>query len=213
MRIWDLTHRITQSILVYPGTEPPRLIPANTLERDGFRETRLDFYSHTGTHMDAPAHMLGKGSYLEAMPAERFCGKAFVLDCTHIPAGGQISREILSENAARLAAVDFLILSTGWEAKWGREDYFGAFPTLSAAALKFCIECGVRGIGLDTMSLDAMDTQEYPNHHRFFAEDGLIVENLCGLGPIRNKTVQFIALPIKYKDADGAPVRAIAIEE
>lgn len=40
---------------VYPGTEPPLVEPANTYEKDGFKETRISMFSHTETHMDPPA--------------------------------------------------------------------------------------------------------------------------------------------------------------
>ena len=49
MKIIDLTQLITASMPVYPGTEPPHLTVANTYETDGFRETLLSFFSHTGT--------------------------------------------------------------------------------------------------------------------------------------------------------------------
>ena len=54
MKIIDLTHTISEDMPVYPGTEPPVLKPANTYEKDGFRETLLSLYSHTGTHVDPP---------------------------------------------------------------------------------------------------------------------------------------------------------------
>ena len=57
MLVHDLTHTITEDILVWPGTEQPKLSEGSTFERDGFRETRLEIFSHVGTHMDAPAHM------------------------------------------------------------------------------------------------------------------------------------------------------------
>ena len=61
MRCIDLTHLISREMPVYPGTEPPRLQPANTYDRDGFQETLLTMYSHTGTHMDPPAHLFAGG--------------------------------------------------------------------------------------------------------------------------------------------------------
>ena len=51
MKTIDLTQLITQAMPVYPGTEPPHLTVANTYETDGFRETLLSFFSHTGTHL------------------------------------------------------------------------------------------------------------------------------------------------------------------
>ena len=61
----DLTHSIHEHMPVYPGTEQPRIITGCSIEKDGFLEKKLTFYSHTGTHMDAPAHMLKDGKCLE----------------------------------------------------------------------------------------------------------------------------------------------------
>ena len=44
MKAIDLTHIITEDMPVYPGTEPPKLTPANSYEKDGFRETLLSLY-------------------------------------------------------------------------------------------------------------------------------------------------------------------------
>lgn len=52
MKVIDLTHTIRESMPVYPGTEPPSFTPANTYEKDGFKETRLAMFSHTGTHKE-----------------------------------------------------------------------------------------------------------------------------------------------------------------
>ena len=67
MTWYDLTHLITSAMPVYPGTEPPELLEATTLEREGFRETRLRLFSHTGTHMDAPSHMIAGAPSLDSM--------------------------------------------------------------------------------------------------------------------------------------------------
>ena len=78
--ILDLTHTITQEMPVYPGTPAPRLFPAARLDQHGYRETQISMVSHTGTHMDAPSHMLETGSTLDELPVSQFCGRAVVLD-------------------------------------------------------------------------------------------------------------------------------------
>ena len=57
MKVIDLTHTICQNMPVYPGTEPPTFEPANSYEKDGFKETKISMFTHTGTHMDPPAHL------------------------------------------------------------------------------------------------------------------------------------------------------------
>ena len=78
--ILDLTHTISPNMPVYPGTPAPRLFKASTLEQHGFRETQISMVSHTGTHMDAPWHMLPNGTTLDELPVSSFCGRAVVLD-------------------------------------------------------------------------------------------------------------------------------------
>ncbi len=81
MNVIELTHTIQGDMPVYPGTEQPVLTTACTIRDAGYRETILHMYSHTGTHMDAPAHMIELGRTLDAFPAETFVGPGFVLDC------------------------------------------------------------------------------------------------------------------------------------
>lgn len=96
MKIIDLTQLMTASMPVYPGTEPPHLTVANTYETDGFRETLLSFFSHTGTHMDAPFHLFGDRTKLNEMPAAQFVGKALVISCMQYGAGEEIGMEALA---------------------------------------------------------------------------------------------------------------------
>ena len=92
MTVHEVTHTITNTMPVYPGTEQPVLTTSCTIEKTGYRETLLHMYSHTGTHMDAPAHMIEGGKPLDAFPAEAFVGRGFVLDCR---GQGEISPELL----------------------------------------------------------------------------------------------------------------------
>ena len=68
MRVLDLTHTIAENMPVYPGTETPIFAGANTYEKDGFKETKLTMYTHTGTHMDPPAHLFADRATLDALP-------------------------------------------------------------------------------------------------------------------------------------------------
>ena len=84
MKILDLTLFFDEAMPVYPVTEPPKLSPSNSFEQHGFRETLLTKGSHTGTHMDAPAHMLRDGKTLEQFPADKYVGTAYELDCSDL---------------------------------------------------------------------------------------------------------------------------------
>ena len=163
MKILDLTHLIEEAMPVYPETEPPKLTPSNTFEQHGFRETLLTMGSHTGTHMDAPAHMLRDGKTLDQFPADKYIGTAYVLDCSDL-AGKEIPKARLQLHASEIEAADFLLFYTGWEKYWGSEQYFSPFPVLSLEAAEYLAAFPLKGVGTDAISIDPMDTADYPVH-------------------------------------------------
>lgn len=143
MRIIDLTHTIEETMPVYPGTEPPKLAVANTYEKDGFKETLLSVYSHTGTHIDPPAHLFPGRTTLDAFPAGQFVGRALVVDCRHLAPGEAITMKELQKYGEKVKQADFLLFCLGWDKRWGTEAYFGDYSryederTLQYACARF----------------------------------------------------------------------------
>ena len=212
MRILDLTHLIEETMPVYPETAPPKLMASNTFEQHGFRETLLTMGSHTGTHMDAPAHMLRDGKTLDQFSADKYIGTAYVLDCSDL-AGKEISKARLQLCAEKIEAADFLLFFTGWDKYWGSEEYFSPFPVLSLEAAEYLATFPLKGVGTDAISIDPMDTVDYPVHKLLLGAGFVNTENLCGLAPLVGKTFAYATLPLRFQYADGSPVRAIAMLE
>ena len=204
MKILDLTHLIEEAMPVYPETEPPKLTPSNTFEQHGFRETLLTMGSHTGTHMDAPAHMLRDGKTLDQFPADKYVGTAYVLDCSDL-AGKEIPKARLQLHASEIEAADFLLFYTGWEKYWGSEQYFSPFPVLSLEAAEYLAAFPLKGVGTDAISIDPMDTVDYPVHKILLGAGFVNTENLCNLASLVGKTFLYAALPLRFKNADGSP--------
>ena len=211
MTVIDLTHTIREDMPVYPGTEPPRLTTACTVSQCGYRETLLHMYSHTGTHMDAPRHILPDGCGLDQLPPSQFCGRAAVIDVSHFAPGSCITAEFLRSQNGYLRCAEYALLYTGWEKKWGTEAFLSEeFPVLDEEAARYLVSCGLKGVGTDAISVDPLSSDVYPAHHVLLGGGLVIVENLCLKKLLGRTDVMFFALPIKYAGADGAPVRAIA---
>ncbi len=205
----DMTHTITPEIPIYPGTPAPSLSPACTLTKDGFRETLLTLSSHTGTHMDAPAHLLRDGRTLDQMPMSQFSGRATVLDVSE--EGPVITEAFLRSNYEAIHCADFILFYTGWEDRWGTERFLeDAFPVPDEEAARYLVSRGLKGVGTDAISIDRMSDSRLPIHHILLKDSVLSIENLC-LKKVRGrKDFLFFALPLKFQDADGAPTRAFA---
>ena len=143
----DLTHRIAPRMPVYPGTEPPVLEQANTVEHNGFAETLLRMYSHTGTHIDAPGHMVSGAPFLDQLPVDRFVGPR--LRRRRVGREGRrIGAEALDAQRDLVAGCDFVLLHTGWSRYWGDDRYFAGVPGAVAAAAAWIIARGREGRGI-----------------------------------------------------------------
>lgn len=208
--IIDLTHTITPKIPVYPGSPAPSISPTETLLRDGYRETLIQIPSHTGTHMDAPAHLLQNGSTLDVLPPSQFCGHAATLDVSDLPEGGVITAEYLQERKEFFRSADFVLFYTGWEKRWGTDDYYGAFPVPDEDAAHYLVSCGLKGVGTDALSMDPLNETDLKTHKAFLEGGLVILENLCLRKVANRNDIMLFALPLKFLNADGAPVRAIA---
>ena len=208
MTAHELTHTIRNDMPVYPGTEQPRLTTACTIDQCGYRETLLHMFSHTGTHMDAPAHMLRDGTALDRYDAAKFAGPAVVADCRRQRA---ITLSLLQ--SYDLNGADFVLFCTGWDKRWGRADYYEAFPCLTQEAAAFVAELPLKGIGEDCISIDPCDSIDFPNHITLLGAGLVNTENLKNLGQLLGKSFLFAALPLKFENSDGCSCRAVAMVE
>jgi len=210
MRIIDLTHTITESMPVYPGTEKPVLNPSYTCEKDGFSETKMCMYSHTGTHIDAPSHLFASGKNLDEFDADQFIGKALVIDCTDFSNGSLVPLSHLNRYGNKVLLADFLLFHFGWDEKWGSSDYFENYPCISKELLDFIVNGNYKGIGLDVISLDPIADCELSGHRSILQNNRMInIENLCNLSVFGDELFCFACLPLKFRCSDGAPCRAI----
>lgn len=202
----ELTHKMEEEMPVYPGTERPVFDKSFTIEKNGFAETQVRMFSHTGTHMDAPAHMVLGGKTLDEYPVEHFIGDAYMLDLTNGVPG---IRE-LEADAALIEKSDFIIMKTGWSKKWGMESYFNDFPVLTEDLLDYLLQFDIRGFGVDAISVDPVSTTTFDNHMKMFAKECTIVENLKNLESIPQKNFKIIMLPLLTKNSDGFSARVVA---
>lgn len=212
MKIIDFTHMINKGMPLYPGTPGVQLEPIAELNEQGYRETDIHITSHTGTHVDAPFHLEDKGVTLDQIDPECFVGSGVVIDCTDCKAGELITMEHIAL-AEIPVHVEFLLFYTGWSRHWGNQSYFGQFPVLNQDVLNYVLGLNLKGIGVDTASIDPVDDASLVRHHKILQQNMIIYENLRGLEFVKGKSFTFCGLPLFYNNADGAPVRAIGILE
>ena len=214
MKVIDLTHFISEDMPVYPGTEPPILAPANTYEKDGFKETLMTMFTHTGTHMDPPAHLFEGRTTLDQFPIDQFVGKAVVIDCSDLEEGDKVTIERINSVKEKADEAEFILFRYGWDKRWGTDDYFGNYPYIDDDVVEYIISQNKKGVGMDVIGIDPISDEHLTIHRKLFARNEIIViENLMNLDLLGDDLFTFIALPLKHVNGDGSPIRAIALWE
>ncbi len=212
MKVIDLSWPITDGMTVFPGDVPPTVKKGATMEENGWRTTLLSFSSHTGTHMDAPSHMMPDGENLDQLPNETFFGFGLVVDVRGC-AGRRIELADIKVTSSQIFEADFLLFRTGWSEKWGTEDYLKGYPVLSPLSAEWLSEKKLKGVGFDAISPDSVDSNSNEIHKILFSSGLVILENLRDLDKVGYKAFCMAALPISLVDQDGGPVRVMAVLE
>ncbi len=205
--IVDLTHTLKNEITVYPGTTSPIFEQGNTIEKDGFAELNMTMCTHTGTHIDAPSHIISNANSLNDFTIDKFIGNAIVVDCSKKKS---ISLEFLNLIEEKIEQIDFILFYTGWQEKWNTPHYFDEFPVLTQEAVEWLLKFKLKALGFDTISVDKLTDVKLPNHHLLLQREILIIENMTNLDKLIGNSFELNCIPLKIENSDGSPIRAFA---
>lgn len=209
MQIIDLSHEIHEGMTVFGDTEKPEINRKHTVEKDGFQLHELKINSHTGTHVDAPAHMIAGRKYLDDFSLDQFTGKGLVIKVDQF-ANAEIPLSFLKKYEAQIQETEFLIFNSGWYKKWQIPEYQLNYPVLSKESARWLTQFKLKGIGLDVISIDPTDSQDVPLHHIILGANFLIIENLTNLDALPETDFQFQCFPLNISQADGSTSRVVA---
>lgn len=198
MRYIDLTQSFGPDTPVFPGDPPVKFKEVS----DSPRVTEIIFGTHSGTHLDAPAHFFLGGKKLSEFSIESFVGRGVLLDAR---GKRNISKDILE--GMQINPGDIVLVFTGWLAKYGSGEYFEDYPLVSDELAKEFIRLKIKMLGMDSPS---PDKEPFSVHQTLLQKEILILENLCNLaGLLETKDFEITALPLKL-EADGGPARVMA---
>ncbi|MDY0409112.1 arylformamidase [Virgibacillus soli] len=202
-RKWiDISQALSNDIAVWPGDTPFSFGLSVTKEQStSVNIGKLTTSVHTGTHVDAPFHFDQTGKKIDEIDIGVYIGKAKVLDVTTFKT---IDRDVLT--SFELEGVERLLLRMlpNRDIRKFPEEY----PVLHVDVAGYLQEKGVRLIGVDTPSVDPLDSKTLDAHHALAIEGIHILENIV-LEHVAPGDYELIALPLKIKGADGSPVRAV----
>lgn len=199
--IIDISRPIGPDTPVWPG-DPPVVVERVTRVEAGDPAdvSRLELGTHTGTHVDPPAHFLPGGVTVDALSLDVLVGPAVVADLTGVPSIDPGALKSLGLPAGTVR----LLLKTGREAT-----AIAAGGALTADGARWLVDRGVLLVGADTLSVEP-GTGAYPVHRVLLGAGVVIVEGL-DLRSVAAGPYQLVCLPLRITGGDGAPARAVLI--
>jgi arylformamidase len=205
-RAIDVSVPVHQGMPVYRGNPPVKARRTMTLAREGVTLSEYCLGSHTGTHVDAPIHFIQGGAGIDRLDLDRFHGPAWVADLRRVRKGigaAALARAGIPRGTRRV------LLRTANSRLWHPVRPFRTdFVYLEAEGARWLIERGVRLVGIDYLSIEGFGVQGAPTHHALLGAGIPILE---GLDLSRAAPGRYLlsAVPVRWRDADGAPTRAV----
>jgi kynurenine formamidase len=184
-----------------------------TLNDTGWLSYLWVFVEHSGTHVDAPIHVLEGGTPVDKVPLSTYVAKGAVLDMTN-----KKPRSLITEDDVQVGLKEaglqgkvgkgwVLLINTGWSSKAMTPEWL-EYPELTVPACKAIVKLGVNAVGMDSPS---PDFAPLPSHKVLLAEGIGIFENLANLEKVKGKDFIFVGAPLPLVDGSASPVRAFAL--
>ncbi len=191
----DVSVDLRPGMATYEGDLPYEEYEFKTHEKDRVHIMRVIMETHTGTHVDAPYHMIPNGKKISEFDLDRFIGKALVIE---------VNGDKIDEDSIPSMCPSIVLFKTKNSYLYDRFHRDYAYVTLGAA--RKLVKCGVKVVGIDYLSVERFGSAGFEVHKELMSNDVAIVEGLC-LADVKPGIHDFVCLPLKMGQ-DGAPCRA-----
>jgi arylformamidase len=198
----DVSVPIHSGMVTFPGNPEVALERVQSLERgDEATLSRLALGLHTGTHVDAPSHFIPQGAAVDALPIEALVGPARVIEV----------RDPRAVTAEELALNDFargervLFKTANSPRCWQTPTFVSDYVALSPSGARLLAALGVRTVGIDYLSIAAMDQGR--EVHRILLSAGVCIIEGLDMTQAAPGTCDLFCFPLRIAGAEGAPAR------
>lgn len=213
-KVHDLTALFRTHMPVWPTAPLPVVEPVGIIPRDGYLVERLTALTHSGTHLDAPAHFLEAGRTVDQIPPADLTGTGAVLDLRSELKGSTIPLAAVQKHWPKSFAPEIVLLETGWSHdRAPTKRYLYDFPGIEPATAEWLVQKKVKGVGTDTLGIDPFGNSKFEAHKVLLGKGIWILEALDHLDSLKEGTpYTIVAAPLNLEGASGAMSRVFALE-
>jgi len=234
-RVIDMTYPYDQNTIYWPTAREFRSEKLGWGVSKGgwwYASNEYGASEHGGTHADAPIHFAAKGRTMDQIPIEEWIGPAVRIDVTEKCAGNRdycltaADIEDWEKKHGKVPDGAWVIMYTGIGTKYypDKKKVLGtdkrgdaalpelSFPGFSPESVEFLLSRrNIKGIALDTPSIDAGKRTDFMVHRILCAAGKLALENIANLDKLPAAGATLYVIPMLIKDGTGSPARVFAV--
>lgn len=207
MNVIDISWPITPDMTCYKNKRAITFTCVRFLEKEGVRETHIMLNSHSGTHINAPAHVFADGFTVDQVPLPQLIGTAYVLDMKHIK--NTITADDLEQYTIKRGSI--VLLKTSNSELTETAPFESNFISIDSSAAYFCTERSIKALGMDYLNLEP-EQSGYTSNKILLQGKIALIEGLR-LDHVEPGIYFFICLPLAIIGLEACPARAVLIED
>lgn len=207
MKIYDISWPIFEGMTAYKDKSTVKIEALKTFEKDKVRESIITLGSHTGTHVDAPAHFMEQGEVLHQISPLTFSGPCVVLDLTNVEE--RIMREDLE--AHTIEDGELVLLKTKNSDIPPTDPFNPKFVYLDITGAEYLAGKKVRAVGIDYLGIER-NQPDHETHKELLGNNVGIIEGLR-LDHVQAGQYFLWCLPLALIGTEAAPARAMLVQQ
>jgi arylformamidase len=206
-KLFDISVPVKNGGVVYPGNPEIHIELQQDMSRGGSSNVSLlAIGSHTGTHVDAPLHMIPGGAGVDGIPLDALMGPALVI---------AFDDDVMAVTEAYLrsqpiAGHERVLLKTRNSRFIRERDFHRDYTYLAPDGAEYLVSLGVRLVGIDYLSIEQFHSGHHRTHKTLLSRGVVIVEGLDLSEPPAGE-YELYCLPVLLDGVDGAPARAVLV--
>ncbi len=210
--IHDLTATLKPGMPTWLNSPEVKIQYSPGVEKEGHLIESYSSMTHTGTHVDAPAHFVAEATTIDNVRLDTLVGQGYCIRPEL--KGTDITYSSLEKIWNEAYENKILLIHTGWDRKRNfTKEFQEEFPGLSYDAIEFFREHPVKMIGLDTLGIEPFNHTDFRVHKELLSLGIPFIEDMAGLDKLEEGKEYFIAaLPLKIENGSGSMARVVALE-
>jgi len=202
-KIIDISWPISPAMTAYKDRSVVAFTPTKTFEKDHAREATVIIGTHSGTHVDAPAHFLEHGHTIDQMKLDALIGPCKVLDLS------DISEKVTAHDLQRfdIKKHDRILLKTKNSSLDSQARFDASFIFLEKSGAEYLASLDIAAVGIDYLGIERGQA-DHATHEILMHKNIPIIEGLR-LGHVEPGEYTLCCLPLALQGLEAAPARAV----